>query len=431
MHVFPSAGDRSGLERAARSVALSSVLLTVLCLGLAASSAQGALVSASGGRVGAFSAGATQQDGTLASAGVPYRADGQTFGATYSGTGTTASYPGSGSGSGGPVQGSLAVDWTSPQSVAYGASFYLPYGFHVAPVGQQTLLDWHAVPGSDGTYAEDSVVVDYSDNTAELVTTSNSGGSVTQQVLAGPFQLPLGSWFELQVRQVLGAGSRARSVVYLNGQLVAASNAPNFIGSRVDRVDYGIVSLSGGAEQGAVSLYFDQAFAAGYTHYNNPLATGGYQTGRTDQGVDFCLARGEPIRALGDGVVVGIDHNWFEGQPYVWYQLLDGPNAGQYVYVAEQITRLARPGALLTAGQPVAYYKRSGTCIETGWSTANGATRARFTSGYHEGQVTKAGVSFARFLRSLGVLGPFELRPTHATRRPAKSAGVNRATRKR
>jgi hypothetical protein len=72
-----------------------------------------------------------------------------------------------------------------------------------------------------------------------------------------------------------------------------------------------------------------------------------------------------------------------------------------------------RIGTQLSAGQPVAYYKRAGTCIETGWSAVNGATLAQATTGYFEGQVTRAGVSFARFLISLGVRGPFELRPTH------------------
>ncbi len=372
-----------------------------------------------------FSAGTAQNGGTLAAAGVRYRADGQTFGATYSGTGSAAAFPGSGSG--GQVEGSFAVNWTAPQSVAYGASFYLPYGFHQAPAGQQTLIGWHAVPGSDGSYTEDSVVIDYSTNMAELVATTNSGGSVTEQPLTGEFPLPLGAWFTLQVRQVLAAGSKASSLIYVNNQLVASSYAANFVGSRVDNISYGIVSLTGGAEQGPVSLYFDQAYAAGFTGYGNPLRGDGYQTGRTDQGVDFCMARGAPIRALGDGIVIGIDHNWFRGQPYVWYQLLDGPFAGHYVYVAEQITQLAQPGTALSAGQPVAFYKRSGTCIETGWSMASGATTARVKTGYREGQVTVAGVSFARFLRSLGVMGPFELTPTHATRKRAHAASTPRA----
>jgi hypothetical protein len=157
-----------------------------------------------------------------------------------------------------------------------------------------------------------------------------------------------------------------------------------------------------------------------YTGYVNPLWGDRYVTGRTDMGVDFCLRQGEPIRALGDGIVVGISPHWFKGQPYIWYQLLDGPSAGRFVYVAEQIGRLARIGTPLTAGQTIAKYKRAGTCIEMGWSARNGATMAQATTGYHEGQVTKAGASFARFLMSLGVRGGFELRSARGTLIPAR-----------
>ncbi len=163
------------------------------------------------------------------------------------------------------------------------------------------------------------------------------------------------------------------------------------------------------------------AEAAAASGYVNPLRGDRYVTGRTDMGVDFCLAGGEPIRAVGDGVVIGIFPNWFRHQPYVWYRLTDGPYAGRFVYVAEQITRIPRVGTYIRAGQPVAYYKRSGTCIEMGWSSTKGSTLAHFTSGYREGQVTPAGVDFARFLISMGVHGPFELKATakllpHVTR---------------
>ena len=64
----------------------------------------------------------------------------------------------------------------------------------------------------------------------------------------------------------------------------------------------------------------------------------------------------------------------------------------------------------------MARYARKGTCIETGWSTVDGETQAQATTGYTEGQVTMAGVSFARLLISLGVQGGFDLVPAHATR---------------
>ncbi|HZU59404.1 MAG TPA: hypothetical protein VE983_00460 [Solirubrobacteraceae bacterium] len=146
--------------------------------------------------------------------------------------------------------------------------------------------------------------------------------------------------------------------------------------------------------------------------YQNPFAGDSYLVGRTDMGVDVCLRPGEPIRAIGDGVVTGIMHNWYAGQPYIWYELTDGPDAGRYVYVAEEIHHLARVGQHLRAGQPVAQFAKSGTCIETGWAASDGWTEAQVTTGYHDGQVTKAGVSFARFLISLGVQGSFELTPS-------------------
>jgi hypothetical protein len=151
--------------------------------------------------------------------------------------------------------------------------------------------------------------------------------------------------------------------------------------------------------------------------YQNPFAGDTYYTGRTDMGVDLCLSKGEPIRAIGDGVVVGIMRNWYAGQPYVWYQLTGGPDAGRYVYVAEQIWHLARVGQVLQAGDVVARYAPKGSCIETGWSTSGGWTLAQSTTGYTEGQRTVAGVSFAHFLQSLGVQGPFELVPSATTAR--------------
>ncbi len=143
--------------------------------------------------------------------------------------------------------------------------------------------------------------------------------------------------------------------------------------------------------------------------YVNPFPTANYSVGRTDMGVDVCLSAGDPIAAVGNGVVVGIEKDWYANQPFIWYQLTSGPYAGRYVYVAEQITHLPKVGQQLSAGDPVATYATKGSCIEMGWAAADGATLAQSTTGYHEGEVTAAGVSFARFLISLGVQGRFEL----------------------
>ena len=163
---------------------------------------------------------------------------------------------------------------------------------------------------------------------------------------------------------------------------------------------------------GAVALLTGLLIPAGHAQaagHLNPFAGEQPSVGRTDMGVDVCLNPGNPIRAVGDGVVTGIQKDWSEGQPYIWYQLTDGPDAGQYVYVAEQITHLARVGQTLQAGDIIARYANRGSCIEIGWSAADGETMAQATTGYAEGDVTKSGISFAHFLISVGVQGPFEL----------------------
>jgi hypothetical protein len=71
-------------------------------------------------------------------------------------------------------------------------------------------------------------------------------------------------------------------------------------------------------------------------------------------------------------------------------------------YVAEQITDIAPAGSILQQGQAIARYAKSGSSIEYGWSTLNGVTLARATTGYEEGQVTPAGQSIRTWLNSLG-----------------------------
>jgi hypothetical protein len=171
----------------------------------------------------------------------------------------------------------------------------------------------------------------------------------------------------------------------------------------------------------AAVLAAGAAGARAATPYQNPFTGEQPYVGRTDMGVDLCLTPGDPIRAIGDGVVTGIMRNWAGRQPYVWYELTNGPYAGRYVYLAEQITGLPRIEQTLQSGDVIARYAKKGTCVETGWSTADGETQAQATTGYTEGEVTVAGVSFARLLISLGVQGVFELVPAHATRvKPGK-----------
>ena len=43
--------------------------------------------------------------------------------------------------------------------------------------------------------------------------------------------------------------------------------------------------------------------------------------------------------------ILAIDPDWYAGQPLVYFELLNGPDAGQVQYVAEEITDIAQPGS--------------------------------------------------------------------------------------
>lgn len=135
--------------------------------------------------------------------------------------------------------------------------------------------------------------------------------------------------------------------------------------------------------------------------YINPLRYVNHWE-RTDQGVDANMPVGAPILAPCPVKILAIIPDWYAGQPLVYFELLDGPNAGKVQYVAEEITDIAPAGTMLQKGQAIARYAASGTGIEYGWSTLNGVTLARATTGYEEGQVTPAGRSMRDWLNSLG-----------------------------
>lgn len=124
--------------------------------------------------------------------------------------------------------------------------------------------------------------------------------------------------------------------------------------------------------------------------------------GRTDQGVDASMPVGAPILAPCPVKILAIVPDWYGAQPLVYFELLNGPDAGRVQYVAEQITDIAPAGSILAKGQTIARYAASGTSIEYGWSTLNGVTLAKATTGYSEGQVTPAGQSIRAWLNRLG-----------------------------
>jgi hypothetical protein len=147
--------------------------------------------------------------------------------------------------------------------------------------------------------------------------------------------------------------------------------------------------------------------------YVSPFSTKAIPS-RVDQGVDYCLQPGDPIRAIGDGEVIGVQSGWYAGQPLMWYKLHGGSLDGQYVYVAEQIDILVDHGTV-KAGQPIAKFASSGSCIEIGFASGNGATLAQSTGGYSEGWSTAAGVSFNTLMTEMKIPTAKINQPVHGS----------------
>jgi hypothetical protein len=138
------------------------------------------------------------------------------------------------------------------------------------------------------------------------------------------------------------------------------------------------------------------------TYINPFLGAGGLHAGRVDQGQDFTLSPGSHIGAIGRARILEVQPNWYQGQPAIFYELLEGPRKGQIIYVGEQINPLVQPGQVVQAGQPIGTYAPSGTGVEIGLGGGGGRTYAQAHGEHGEGE-TPAGLGIAKFLTELGV----------------------------
>jgi hypothetical protein len=154
--------------------------------------------------------------------------------------------------------------------------------------------------------------------------------------------------------------------------------------------------------------------------YANPLAhTGNLTPQRIDMGVDYD-GQGE-IDAIGDAHITfaatGIGGGWVCSTPTdggVVYQLDDGPDQGNWVYVAEDVIPTVNAGDTVRAGQQIATFAPPGGsgCIEIGWAAGPGSPSpiALQDGGFHDGSGcaawrTAAGDTVSDLIHSLG--GPY------------------------
>ena len=127
--------------------------------------------------------------------------------------------------------------------------------------------------------------------------------------------------------------------------------------------------------------------------YVNPLgAVAGLQPSRVDMGVDY--SGSGPILALGRAKVV-LATDRLTGPESCWgrtcvpapgdiivYRLLDGPFAGRYVYVVENITISVRAGQTVRAGERIAILHQGSPNLETGWASGDGAETLAVARGH-------------------------------------------------
>jgi peptidoglycan hydrolase-like protein with peptidoglycan-binding domain len=137
--------------------------------------------------------------------------------------------------------------------------------------------------------------------------------------------------------------------------------------------------------------------------YVNPLANARVTPERIDMGVDY--AGTGTLTAMGEGKVtfVATTNTGWPGA-FIEYRLLNGPDAGRYVYYAEGV----RPaggiyvGRVLQPGQAVAYVIPGwSTGIEIGWGSGIGTSTLAQQLGEHT-YPTSAGESMSALIASLG-----------------------------
>lgn len=137
--------------------------------------------------------------------------------------------------------------------------------------------------------------------------------------------------------------------------------------------------------------------------YVNPLAHARVTPERIDQGVDY--AGTGTLTAVGEARIthVGTSDTGWPGT-FIEYRLLDGPDAGRYVYYAEGVrpARGIHVGASVQAGHAVAQLIPGWSSgIEIGWGAGSGTETYAHKHGEYT-YPTASGESFSALVASLG-----------------------------
>jgi hypothetical protein len=212
-------------------------------------------------------------------------------------TSAFASY--SGGGENGYSRGIWNVNWRDGEDVWFGAAYYLPAGFHSNIQGQVDLVRWDNWVSHPDDTDWGGVSIYGSDHRARLL---RFGMGRPNDTLVGPFDLPEGRWFTLEVHEHLSDGAGALSEVFVDGKSIGRSTRPNTYGRAIQRIRYGIVAIAEDAQRKPLDLWFDRATAG-----PDPAAPVTARSARPARSrvVRRATIRQGPSVAVGSAVAVG------------------------------------------------------------------------------------------------------------------------------
>jgi hypothetical protein len=169
-------------------------------------------------------------------------------------------------------------------------------------------------------------------------------------------------------------------------------NAPVASGQAIDTTSLGTKSFTVSATDTTGNTVANTVHYAVWAYVNPLGAIARLQASRIDMGVDY--SGSGPILALGRAKVV-LATDRLAGPESCWgrtcvpapgdiivYRLLNGPFAGKYVYVVENITINVKAGQTVRAGEKIATLHQGSPNLEIGWASGRGAETLAVARGH-------------------------------------------------
>ena len=180
---------------------------------------------------------------------------------------------------------------------------------------------------------------------------------------------------------------------------------------------YWLVASDGGVFSYGQAPFYGSAAGSGQRIVGMSVGDGGYRNPlrsisalrveRVDQGVDY--GGSGPLYAIGDGVITNTVNSGWPGGAFISYKLLDGPAAGHYVYVAENVVPRVRVGQMVNSNTVIGTLINAYPDMETGWANppglgdaAAGAAGQWTTTAESKSLPTAYGLNFSQLLAALG-----------------------------